>query len=61
MVHPTCHPVAEKVFPAEEMVMVRSYMLGRDAKCVWPSMVDGMVGSSGVEVSLGGLEWTMNL
>ena len=33
---PTCHPVALKVLPADEIVMVFENMPGRDAKCVCP-------------------------
>jgi len=40
-IHPTCQPVAEKVLPAEDMVRVRSYMFGREAKWMCPGHVDG--------------------
>ena len=36
MHQPTCHPVAENVLPAEDIVIVRSHMPGRDAKWTWP-------------------------
>lgn len=29
---PTCHPVAENVFPADDIVIVLSHMPGSDAK-----------------------------
>ena len=35
--HPTCRPVAEKVSPVNNIVMVRSHMPGREAKLVCPA------------------------
>ena len=43
----TCHPVTLNVFPADETVSVLSYILGREAKWIWPCLsgwVGGWVG-----------------